>query len=97
MISSVALKTKIMSILKDWFKTKYKIIPVYNLQNKICGYTILIKSILGWVQLQMYQVQEGMGVNETDNIFQTYEDAMVFLKHETTILTDEKISDTKNN
>lgn len=47
-----------MSLLKDWFKTKYKIIPVYNLQNKICGYTVLIKSILGWVQLQMYQVQE---------------------------------------
>lgn len=85
-----------MSFIKDWFKTKYKIVPVYTQKNEICGYTVLSKNVVGWIPLQIYQTAD-MGFAQTDNFFNTYEEALTFLKHETTILTDEKISDTKRN
>lgn len=85
-----------MSFIKDWFKTKYKIVPVYTQKNEICGYTVLSKNVVGWIPLQIYQTAD-MGFVQTDNFFNTYEEALTFLKHETTILTDEKISDTKRN
>ena len=83
-----------MSLIKDWFKTKYKIVPVYTQKSEICGYTVLSKNVVGWIPLQIYQTAD-MGFAQTDNFFNTYEEALTFLKHETTILTDEKISDTK--
>lgn len=85
-----------MSFIKNWFKTKYKIVPVYTPKNEICGYTVLSKNIIGWMQLQVYQAND-KSVDSSDNFFNTYKDALTFLKHETTILTDEKISDTKGN
>ena len=48
------------------------------------------------MQLQVYQAND-KSVDSSDNFFNTYKDALTFLKHETTILTDEKISDTKGN
>lgn len=81
-----------MGIFKDWFKTKYKIVPVYNAKNAICGYTVVSKNIIGWLPLPMFQSDDEGNVDSTDSIFKTYEDAITFLKHETTILTDEEIS-----
>lgn len=85
-----------MSFIKDWFKTKYKIVPVYTQKNEICGYTVLSKNAVGWIPLQIYRAAD-IGLAPTDNFFNTYEDALTFLKHETIILTDEKISDTERN
>ena len=83
-----------MSFIKEWFKAKYKIVPVYTEKNEICGYTVLAKDMIGWVPLQSFHVSES-GFAPTNNFCNTYEDALAFLKHETTILTDEEISDTK--
>lgn len=86
-----------MSFIKDWFKTKYKIVPLYQ-KREICGYTILSKSSIGWSPVQFYrQPDVGLSLLPVDCVFNTYEDALTFLKHETTILTDEKISDTEGN
>lgn len=83
-----------MSFMKDWFKTKYKIVPVYTQKNEICGYTVLSKVAIGWMQTQVYRVTD-TGLFLKDSLFNAYEDALTFLKHETTTLTDEKISDTE--
>lgn len=85
-----------MSFINDWFKAKYKIVPVYTEKNEICGYTVLAKDMIGWVPLQSFHVSES-GFVPTNNFCNTYEDALNFLKHETTILADEEISDTKRN
>lgn len=84
-----------MSFIKNWFKTKYKIVPVYTQKNEICGYTVLSKNVVGWMPLQSYHVSD-LGFAPTDNFFSTYEDALTFLKHETIILTDEEISNTQD-
>lgn len=84
-----------MSIFKDWFKTKYKIIPVYKTPSVICGYTVMTKSVIGWAPIPMCQQQED-SIAPVDNIFKTYEDAITFLKHETKILTNEEIYPTTN-
>lgn len=84
-----------MSIFKERFKTKYKIIPVYKTPSEICGYTVMTKSIIGWAPIPMCQQQKD-NITPVDNIFKTYEDAITFLKHETKILTNEEIYPAKN-
>lgn len=83
-----------MSCFKDWFKTKYKIIPVYNAEYDICGYTVMSKTVLGWWPVHVYQHTEDR-LNPVDNVFKTYKEALTFLKHKTTILSDEEISNTE--
>lgn len=85
-----------MSRLKEWFQTKYKIVPVYTTEFQIYGYKILSKFILAWLPVGMYEFHDGEAVS-VDNIFKSYDDALNFLKHETTVFTNEKIPNTTNN
>lgn len=78
------------------FKTEYKIIPTYSADNKRNGYMPLSRNIIGWFPLKMYQFDENAELQEVEAFFKTYEDALAFVKHETTILTDEEILDAKN-
>lgn len=84
-----------MSFFKDWMKTKYKIVPVYNPKSEICGYTVLFHNIISWLPVKMYLHVEDDFIL-TDNVFATYDEAMTFLKHETTIITDEEIHNRAN-
>lgn len=80
----------------NWFKTEYKIVPTYSKDNKRSGYVPLSRNIIGWWPLKMYQHDENGNIQEVEAFFKTYEDALTFVKHETTILTDEEISGAKN-
>lgn len=82
-----------MSFIKDWLKAKYKIVPVYTTGSKIIGYTVLHKDCLGWLPMKMYEQGESEMLSSVDCMFSSYDDALSFLKHNTTILTNEKISD----
>jgi hypothetical protein len=82
--------------LNNLFKTEYKIVPTYSKDNKRNGYVPLSKSIVGWLPLKMYQCDENGDKQEVEAFFKTYEDALTFVKHETTILTNEEISSAKN-
>lgn len=78
------------------FKTEYKIVPTYSPNNESNGYVPLSRNIVGWLPLRMFQFNEDGELKETDAFFKTYEDALSFIKHETTILTDEEILNAKN-
>lgn len=80
----------------NFFKTKYKIVPTYSQDNKRNGYIPLAKLIIGWMPLTMYQLGDDGKIKEIEAFFKTYEDAMAFVKHETSILTDEEILSAKN-
>lgn len=80
----------------EWFKTEYKIVPTYSKDNKCNGYVPLSRNIIGWLPLRMYQYDEENNLQEVNAFFKTYEAALTFVKHETTILTDEEISNAKN-
>lgn len=86
----------IMSSLKKLFKTEYKIVPTFDVDNNCNGYVPLSRSIFGWFPLRMYQTDNDGKLDTTDAFFRTYEDALSFVKHETQILTDEEISSAKN-
>lgn len=78
------------------FKAKYKIVPTYSQDNKRNGYIPLSKTIIGWMPLSMYQLGADGEVKQVEALFKTYEDAMAFVKHETSILSDEEIFSAKN-
>lgn len=78
------------------FKTEYKIVPTYSSDNKRNGYVPLSRSIIGWFPLKMYQSDDNGVLQEVEAFFKTYEDAIAFVKHEITILTDEEILSAKN-
>lgn len=78
------------------FKTEYKIVPTYSKENKRNGYVPLSKNIIGWWPLKMFQYNEDGTISETEAFFKTYEEAMSFIKHEISILSDEEILGTKD-
>lgn len=78
------------------FKTEYKIVPTYSKDNKRNGYVPLSKTIVGWWPLKMFQMDEDNRIQQVDAFFRTYEDALTFVKHETTVLNDEEILSAKN-
>lgn len=78
------------------FKTEYKIVPTYSTDNKCNGYVPLSKSFIGWMPLRMFQFNAEGKMQEVEAYFKTYEEALTFIKHETSILTDEEILDAKN-
>lgn len=78
------------------FKTQYKIVPTYSKDNKRNGYVPMSKYIFGWLPLKMYQIDEDGHMQEVEAFFKNYEDALSFVKHETTILSDEEILGAKN-
>lgn len=86
-----------MTLLKQGlFQTTYKIVPTYTRDNKCNGYVPKKKTIIGWMPFQMYQFDEEGNMQEVEAYFKTYQDALTFVKHETTILSDEEISNAKN-
>ena len=85
-----------MGFFKEWFKTKYKIVPVYTGEYEIYGYTVLSKTFIMWSPMRMYYSNGDVPL-AVDNTFKTYADALIFLKHETTIMTDEEVSNPTNN
>ncbi len=78
------------------FKTEYKIVPTFSVDNKKNGFVPLAKSFIGWYPLRMYQFNKDGLLQEVNAFFKTYEEALTFVKHETAILTDEEILDAKN-
>ena len=82
-----------MSFIKNWLQAKYKIVPVYSIGKKISGYTVLCKDCLGWLPMKMYEKEDSNVLASIDCFFTSYDDALSFLKHNITILTNEKISD----
>lgn len=81
---------------RSLFKTEYKIVPTFSVDNAKNGYVPLQKSLIGWYPLRMYQFNKDGVMQEVNAFFKTYEEALMFVKYETAILTDEEILDAKN-
>lgn len=81
-----------MSILKNrWFDTQYKIVPTYSQNNTCNGYVAMSRWLFIWYPLKRYQFNGDGGRVEVDAFFVTYEDAITYLQHEITLMTDEEV------
>lgn len=86
-----------MNKLTNWFRTKHKIVPTYSQEHKCNGYVAEHHTIFGWIPMPMMQYDGQGEPHQVHSYFKTYEDAVAFIKHETTIIEDETVSDTKGN
>lgn len=81
-----------MGKLTQWFTEKYKIVPTYTSDRKINGYMPLKKSWIGYYVPMMMLQDNGDGrMKQVDAWFDNYNNALLFLKHETKIITNEEI------
>lgn len=76
--------------IKEFFRTKYRIIPVYS-DNKRSGYQVQKKLFWGyWINMQMAKLEkvkcESEVVMDSDAFFPTVEEAMNFIKYQKTAI-----------
>lgn len=87
-----------MGLLKKWFQPKYKIVPVYtSTYGVVFGFAVMRKRFAKWVIMKMYVTTRGS--DDTicyDALFATYENALDFVNHETTIIENEKVHNPKD-
>lgn len=74
--------------IKNFFETKYRIIPVYT-DNQRSGYQVQKKMFWGyWMTMQMQKIEKVKCENEvvidSDALFPSEEEALCFIKYQKT-------------